>query len=319
MLNSQPFFAPICQVDPRRGYQSPLMLASLAGFPEVVKTLLELGANPAIGELREYTPMHGAAFQGASRELSCARGGTSTVDRFPRLPACVLSWARACTDAGTRARARARAAACRHAFNLVVDVDDDDDVGCDAGRPEVISVLIDHGLDPSDRHKDGFTPIHRACWGKEARHTEAVRMLVEKGGVDPEQPDSSGKTPIQLASMSKNAGTMDYLAQVLLARMPQAERDAAAAAAAAGAGGGGAAAGAAAGGGGNDGHAKSSAKAKAQGEAKVQAQAQAPVGGGSTVTGSGGGSGGSSSGGGGSARSGSSSRRGDAGGNHDEL
>ena len=40
------------------------------------------------------------------------------------------------------------------------------------GRAEIAKILIAHGLDASDRHNDGYTPIHRACWGREARHTE---------------------------------------------------------------------------------------------------------------------------------------------------
>eukprot|EP00009_Paramoeba_aestuarina_P007528 CAMPEP_0201524030 /NCGR_PEP_ID=MMETSP0161_2-20130828/21071_1 /ASSEMBLY_ACC=CAM_ASM_000251 /TAXON_ID=180227 /ORGANISM="Neoparamoeba aestuarina, Strain SoJaBio B1-5/56/2" /LENGTH=180 /DNA_ID=CAMNT_0047923289 /DNA_START=93 /DNA_END=635 /DNA_ORIENTATION=+ len=44
--------------------QTPLMHAVLQGNVECVKVLLELGANPEIGEKDGYTPMHGAGFQG---------------------------------------------------------------------------------------------------------------------------------------------------------------------------------------------------------------------------------------------------------------
>ena len=40
------------------------------------------------------------------------------------------------------------------------------------GRAEIAQMLINHGLDKSDRHRDGFTPMLRACWGTEMRHTE---------------------------------------------------------------------------------------------------------------------------------------------------
>jgi len=49
------------------------------------------------------------------------------------------------------------------------------------GRAEVAKVLIAHGLDVNDRHKDGFTPIQRACWGRDRRHTETVRVFLEAG------------------------------------------------------------------------------------------------------------------------------------------
>eukprot|EP00240_Pyramimonas_obovata_P014681 CAMPEP_0118945348 /NCGR_PEP_ID=MMETSP1169-20130426/42074_1 /TAXON_ID=36882 /ORGANISM="Pyramimonas obovata, Strain CCMP722" /LENGTH=193 /DNA_ID=CAMNT_0006891037 /DNA_START=122 /DNA_END=703 /DNA_ORIENTATION=- len=49
------------------------------------------------------------------------------------------------------------------------------------GRAEIAKVLIAHGLDVNDRHKDGFTPIQRACWGRDRRHTDTVRVFLEAG------------------------------------------------------------------------------------------------------------------------------------------
>ena len=46
------------------GGQTPLMNAVLSGQTEVVKALLELGADYKIPEKDGYTPMHGAGFQG---------------------------------------------------------------------------------------------------------------------------------------------------------------------------------------------------------------------------------------------------------------
>merc|ERR1712224_926523 len=57
------------------------------------------------------------------------------------------------------------------------------------GRAAVAKELLKHKLDPSDRHTDGYTPLHRACWGREQRHTEMVRVLM-KAGVDPEEASS---------------------------------------------------------------------------------------------------------------------------------
>ena len=36
------------------------------------------------------------------------------------------------------------------------------------GRSEVAKVLIAHGMDPNDRHKDGYTPLIRACWERKS-------------------------------------------------------------------------------------------------------------------------------------------------------
>jgi serine/threonine-protein kinase TNNI3K len=46
------------------GGQTPLMAAVLAGSLEAADMLLQLGADPLIGEVDGYTPMHAAAFEG---------------------------------------------------------------------------------------------------------------------------------------------------------------------------------------------------------------------------------------------------------------
>ena len=45
------------------------------------------------------------------------------------------------------------------------------------GRAEIAQMLINHGLDKSDRHSDGYTPMLRACWGREMRHTETGKSF----------------------------------------------------------------------------------------------------------------------------------------------
>merc|ERR1711990_357988 len=75
------------------------------------------------------------------------------------------------------------------------------------GRAEIAKILIAHGLDASDRHNDGYTPIHRACWGREARHTETVRAFID-AGVDPNEANSQGKT---CSDMTQNDGTRKLL------------------------------------------------------------------------------------------------------------
>lgn len=50
------------------------------------------------------------------------------------------------------------------------------------GRVKILSILKDHGVDIfSAAEKDDFTPFHRACWGREERHTETIRYLLEQG------------------------------------------------------------------------------------------------------------------------------------------
>lgn len=58
------------------------------------------------------------------------------------------------------------------------------------GRCQLVSVLLNHPkakVDVNDRHNDGYTPLMRACWGKEERHAETVRALLENGA-NPDEP-----------------------------------------------------------------------------------------------------------------------------------
>mmetsp|Transcript_34570 Transcript_34570/g.81501 ORF Transcript_34570/g.81501 Transcript_34570/m.81501 type:complete len:194 (-) Transcript_34570:65-646(-) len=72
------------------------------------------------------------------------------------------------------------------------------------GRAEILEVLLQKFaeqkarggfyLDPStDMHRDGFYPLHRACWGDLPRHTETVKVFL-KHGVSPDQPSEEGAT-----------------------------------------------------------------------------------------------------------------------------
>ena len=78
------------------------------------------------------------------------------------------------------------------------------------GRAEIAKVLIDHGVDPLDEHDDGYMPIHRATWGKEKRHTDTVRVLLENG-VPVDEPADNGDKPMDSAKKFGNQGTIKLL------------------------------------------------------------------------------------------------------------
>lgn len=71
-----------------------------------------------------------------------------------------------------------------------------------------MKVLKDFNLDINDVHEDGYTPLHRACWGTEPRHTETIELLVEEYGVDPNSKSSGGVTCLK---MTKNPKTRAWL------------------------------------------------------------------------------------------------------------
>ncbi|CAB9513413.1 and SAM domain-containing protein 6 [Seminavis robusta] len=80
------------------------------------------------------------------------------------------------------------------------------------GRAKIMSILRDHNVDVvSPAEKDGFTPFHRACWGRETRHTETIRYLLEDLGVDANL--KGGPDQQTCFQMTPNAKTRALLVQ----------------------------------------------------------------------------------------------------------
>ena len=53
------------------------------------------------------------------------------------------------------------------------------------GRADVMSFLISSNINVKDEfHSDGYAPLHRACWGREAKHTNTLRVLRDEAGID---------------------------------------------------------------------------------------------------------------------------------------
>lgn len=76
------------------------------------------------------------------------------------------------------------------------------------GRAEIMKILAEHGIDVKENfHEDGFAPLHRACWGREQRHTDTIRVLGELG-VDLQLPSQNGAT---CAQMTRNPATAALL------------------------------------------------------------------------------------------------------------
>ncbi|GAX19259.1 hypothetical protein FisN_4Lh156 [Fistulifera solaris] len=80
------------------------------------------------------------------------------------------------------------------------------------GRPEIMSLLIHAGINVKDDfHTDGYAPLHRACWGRERRHAETIRVLRDAAGVDLSMPSrTSGAT---CREMTSNQHTLDLISE----------------------------------------------------------------------------------------------------------
>jgi len=73
-------------------------------------------------------------------------------------------------------------------------------------RAEIMKLLINHGLDPNDLHRDGYSPIHRVAWGKEKRHTDTMKVLLSSPKVNCNMKSGDGKTALDMCS---NKGTIN--------------------------------------------------------------------------------------------------------------
>ena len=77
---------------------------------------------------------------------------------------------------------------------------------------QVLKLLLAAGCSPDTMHADGYAAIHRACTGSHKNHTEAIRVLVDQGGVNLNQPSTKGEAPLELAArVGANNGTVDFL------------------------------------------------------------------------------------------------------------
>merc|ERR1719223_1217236 len=88
------------------------------------------------------------------------------------------------------------------------------------GRAEIAAILLDHGVPASSKHKDGFTPLHRACWGKEDRHADTVRVLLENG-VSANEKSNAGT---MCRDVTTNAATIAVLDEFVLRRKKRDEK-----------------------------------------------------------------------------------------------
>jgi hypothetical protein len=81
------------------------------------------------------------------------------------------------------------------------------------GRADILRLLWRSGRVNvvDDVHDgDGYSPFHRACWGREARHTETLRVWRDEIGIDLTLPAADGHT---CADMTNNPATLALLAE----------------------------------------------------------------------------------------------------------
>jgi len=81
------------------------------------------------------------------------------------------------------------------------------------GSVKMLKVLKKHGY-LSAQSRDGFTALHRASWGRNETHLEALKFLVEECGVDADELNSSGMPATFTAVEHRNVASLKQLIEL---------------------------------------------------------------------------------------------------------
>lgn len=119
-----------------------LMFASLYGKVEVVSLLLDHGADPVIADNEEDTPLTSACMFGQEKVVECLLSRVQYVG----LQSVNGQWMNCLHQAARR------------------------------GHANIVKMLLDAGLSPTDRDLSDKSPLHYAC---EFRHISVVRVLLQ--------------------------------------------------------------------------------------------------------------------------------------------
>jgi hypothetical protein len=166
-----------------RGYGTPLLLATLANNPEIVRDILDLGIDIST----QHPPRDLPEITAFGPDSNWHEGGSDAIyDMF-------LKYTLDPPERNITARAGTL-------FEYIIHV-------ASMYAPDVVPVLLERGSDPNLRAGDGSTPIHYAIMGNSL---EAVQTLVE-AGADINAESYSGRTAFHIAVSLRSNKILKYL------------------------------------------------------------------------------------------------------------
>lgn len=182
---------------------TPLHYASAKGSRDIVKLLLDAGADPSIPDNQSRTALH----------LACQIGNKDIIR---------LLWEKGAELNGTDkegstpliyAAKYGRSEVCRFLLELGADktLTDEDghnafDYAASNGMRDVIALLED---EQRQTDHEGNTTLHHACYQNQS---EVVEALISTGRVDVNALNDTGDTPLSMACENQNV----YLVEILL-------------------------------------------------------------------------------------------------------
>jgi len=184
--------------------RTPLHWAAKHGHAEVVRKLIQHGANPAAQTSDGRTPLHWAASR-----------GHETVSKTLLLDAHVN--AETPDDNGWTALHWAACSGERAVVDLVLDAGLESfkasqegislNGGNSKGHEAVASLLLNMGVSPHTRNKDGQTALH---WAAASGNDTIIKLLLAHGA-DPNAQDIYGSAPLHFAAENGTKGPIETL------------------------------------------------------------------------------------------------------------